>query len=236
MTQSEFTTRYFSVRLCLLPISLIAIFLFTTGCDRTYIAGDNSAGDALDDSVEVARSPETVGTTSVAADKLTNLTSPAPASKKNAAADSTPKEVCQAFMDFLQSGDRIAAENLLTRTALSVTTRAGLQLEPMGGPSSVFKVNDVLYATTKRKLAQVECSIVDKVDGEEYEMEMAWLVRKYSTGWRISGVMLELEPGAAKDLLSFENVQDVTRIKGLAGAEVVDDQSRQAKSQNSSIK
>ena len=102
MTQSEFTTRYFSVRLCLLPISLIAIFLFTTGCDRTYIAGDNSAGDALDDSVEVARSPETVGTTSVAADKLTNLTSPAPASKKNAAADSTPKEVCQAFMDFLQ--------------------------------------------------------------------------------------------------------------------------------------
>lgn len=236
MTQSKLTTRFFLVRLCLLPISLIVLFLFTSGCDRTYIAGTDSADDVPSDSVEVAASPEAIGTTSVAAEKLTNLTSPAPASKKRTVTDSTPKEVCQTFMDMLQSGDRIAAENLLTRTALSVTTRAGLQLEPMGGPTSVFRVNDVFYATTKKKLAQVECSIVDKVDGEEYEMKMAWLVRKHSNGWRISGVMLELEPGKAKDLLSFENVQDVTRIKGLAGAEVVDDQARQAKSKGTSIK
>ena len=236
MTQSKCTARFLFARFWLLPVGLIALFLFSSGCDRTYIAGNGSAGDAAPDSVEVAKSPESTGTTSVAADKLTNLTSPAAASKKRLTADSTPKEVCQSFMSLLQSGDRIAAENLLTRTALTVTTRAGLQLEPMGGPTSVFKVNDVLYATTKKKLAQVECTIVDKVGNEKYEMDMAWLVRKHSTGWRISGVLLELDPGKAKDLLSFENVQDVTRIKGLAGADVVDDQSRQAKSQNSAIK
>ena len=48
--------------------------------------------------------------------------------------------------------------------------------------------------------------------------------------------MLELEPGKAMDLLSFENVRDVNKIKALAGAEVIDDQSRHAKSQDSAIK
>jgi len=48
--------------------------------------------------------------------------------------------------------------------------------------------------------------------------------------------MLELEPGKTKDLLSFENARDVNKIKALAGAEIIDDQSRQAKSQDSAIK
>ena len=106
----------------------------------------------------------------------------------------------------------------------------------MGGPKSIFKINNVAYATNKKKLAQVECTILDKVDGESYEMDMAWLVRKHAAGWRISGVMLEFEPGQAMDLLSFENVRDVNKIKALAGADVIDDTSRQAKSPSSTVK
>lgn len=220
-------------------IALIACFfsialVMTTGCDRTYIAQGDST-DAGQDSVETETRSEMTETTSVAPDKLTNLTSPADKMTVEAI-DSTPEKVCRSFMDLLQSGDRIAAENLLTRTALSVTTRAGLQLEPMGGPKSEFKVNEVRFATLKNKLAQVECSIIDKSDGEVYEMDMAWLVRKHSTGWRISGVMLELEPGKSKDLLSFENEQDVMKIKTLAGADVVDEKSRQANAKDASIK
>ena len=207
-----------------------------TGCDRTYVA---SAGSDSSESkqVEPQPKPKSTPTTSVAVEKVNNFTSPAEASK-DASTDATPDGVCRKFMKLLQSGNRISAENLLTRTALTVTTRAGLQLEPMGGPNSIFKVNQVAYATNKHKLAQVQCTVLDNVDGESYEMDMAWLVRKYSTGWRISGVMLELEPGKAMDLLSFENVRDVNKIKALAGAEVIDidDQSRHAKSQDSAIK
>ena len=203
-----------------------------TGCDRTYIANADSEKPGSG-SVKTPQKSKASHTTSVAVEKV-NLTSPADATK--VASDATPEGVCRKFMELLQSGNRISAENLLTRTALTVTTRAGLQLEPMGGPTSIFKVNDVLYATNKQKLAQVECTIVDKVDGESYEMDMAWLVRKHSVGWRISGVMLELQPGKTKDLLSFENDRDVNKIKALAGAEVVDDQSRHAKDQNSVIK
>ena len=205
-----------------------------TGCDRTYVA--NAGSESTDSQkVKTARTPEATQTTSVAVEKLTNLTSPAEASKE-VDTDSTPDGVCRKFMKLLQSGNRISAENLLTRTALTVTTGAGLQLEPMGGPNSIFKVNDVLYATNKKKLAQVECTILDKDDGESYEMDMAWLVRKHTSGWRISGVMLELETGKTKDLLSFENVRDVNKIKALAGVEAIDNQSRHSKSQDSSFK
>jgi len=138
-------------------ISVISL----AGCDRTYMA-DADSKNLVTESVTKPAQPKTTETTSVAVEKLTNLTSPAEATKK-VDADSTPGEVCQTFMKLLQSGARIAAENLLTRTALTVTTRAGLQLEPMGGPTSVFNVNEILYATNKKKLAQVECSIVDKV-------------------------------------------------------------------------
>ena len=218
-------------------ILVVAIFgaiaaISLTGCDRTYVANADSEASQK---VKAPQEPKAIQTTSVAVEKVTNLASPAEASKE-VATDATPDGVCRKFMKLLQSGNRISAENLLTRIALTVTIKAGLQLEPMGGPSSIFKINNVAYATNKKKLAQVECTILDKVDGESYEMEMAWLVRKNASGWRISGVMLELEPGQAMDLLSFENAQDVNKIKALAGAEVIDDKSRQAKSQDSSIK
>lgn len=218
----------------LIAVAMFGVAIGLTGCDRTYVA--NSGSESTDSQkVETTQEPEATHTTSVAVEKSFNSPSPAEASKE-VATDSTPDGACRKFMKLLQAGNRISAENLLTRTALTVTTGAGLQLEPMGGPTSIFKVNEVLYATNKKKLAQVECTIVDNIDGESFEMGLAWLVRKHSAGWRISGVMLELEPGKTKDLLSFENVRDVNKIKALAGAEVIDDSSRQAKSQDSSIK
>jgi len=215
--------------LCLISFSFIIAF---SGCDRTYVADSKSSkdvqemtGDEDDSSTETA---------SVSPD-LANRKSPADVSEESL--DATPQDVCQNFMNYLRDGKRIDAENLLTRTALTVTTKAGLQLEPMGGPTANYNVNDVRFATTKAKLAQVECSIVETIDGETYEMEVTWLARKQSNGWRISGVMLELQEGSVKDLLSFENMQDVTKIKNIAGSDVLEeDPTRQAKSTDPIIK
>ena len=213
----------------LLSISLVLVL---AGCDRNDIADATSGSDSRAESAEEQK-PSTE-TASVSPD-LANRKSPADMSEESL--DDTPEDVCQNFMNFLRDGKRIDAENLLTRTALTVTGRAGLQLEPMGGPTATYTVNDVRFATNKAKLAQVECSIVETIDGETYEMDVTWLARKQSNGWRISGVMLELESGNVKDLLSFENMQDVTKIKNIAGSEVLDeDPTRQAKSTEPTIK
>jgi hypothetical protein len=210
--------------------------VFSVGCGGTNVANHSTAKTA--DRESGSSGTVSTETNSVPTTKTTNLTSPAAMTNNLPSADATAEEVCQKFMNLMQSGNRIGAENLLTTTALTVTTRAGLQLEPMGGPTAVYKVRNVRYATTKQKLAQVECSVIDTVDGEEYEMNVTWLVRKQSPGWRISGVMLELEPGQVPDLLSFENIQDVNRIKRLAGEEVIEsaDPTRQADASTSNIK
>ena len=174
--------------------------------------------------------PLSTSTNSVAVVKTTNLASPATASSQAVDANLAPDEVCQRFLQLLQSGNRIGAENLLTRTALMTTSQAGLKLEPMGGPTSTYRIGEVRYATNQKKLAHVDTYVVDQVDGEPYEMEVTWQLHKHGEGWRISGVMLELEQGKTKDLLSLENKYDVAKLQTLAGVEVPDQtQTRQAK-------
>lgn len=223
-------------------VNLFVAFCFSTamvcsvGCGGSSVADKSDATTSTNDSQKTAAI--STETNSVPPTKSTSSTSPATLTSAAPKGDATAEEVCHRFMNLIRSGNRIAAENLLTKTALRITTQAGLQLEPMGGPTAVYEVCDVRYATTKQKLAQVECSITDKVDGEDYEMNVTWLVRKQNTGWRISGVMLELDSGQIPDLLSFENIDDVSKIKGLAEEDVIEssDVSRQADASSPNIK
>ena len=215
----------------LLLLTIVCTLL--SGCDRTYVADEGSS--KTEESQSTLPSQDKPQTSSVSADKLTNVASPATASAL-VSEDATPEGVCRKFMALIKSEKRVEAENLLTRMALAVTTKAGLQLEPMGGPNSVYTVNDVRYATNKKRLAQVECCVADNIDGEKVKMDLTWLVRKQSNGWRISGVMLEMTPGSEKDLLSFENIHDVTKIKSLADADVLNEDSRQANASGATLK
>ena len=111
------------------------------------------------------------------------------------------------------------AENLLTRSALTTTSKAGLQLEPMGGPSADYEVKSTRFATIERKLAQVDCDVVELVEGNEVRTQVTWLLRKQNMGWRVAGLLVSVQPGDPHDLLSFENSSDVERIKSLAASE-----------------
>ena len=201
-----------------LAISLISL----TGCmkEKSAQLEVNAPSESLPNDENKTVSPET---NSVAVVSATEMSSPAKADSKEITSDSTPSEVCQRFLDLLQSGNRIAAENLLTRTALTATTRAGLKLEPMGGPASTYRTGEVRYATNKQKLAHVDTYVMDKIDGKPYEMEVTWQLHKHLDGWRISGLMLELEPGQTKDLLSLENQFDVAKLQSLAGVEALEE-------------
>lgn len=178
---------------------------------------------------QVTPAVKKVPTTSVTPDKTEVATSPAAAANELRSADTDPAAICQRFMDFLKSGNRIAAENLLTRAALTTTSKAGLQLEPMGGPTATYDVTATRFATIENKLAQVDCEIVETVEGAEIRTKLTWLVRKQNMGWRVAGLLLSIEPDDPKDLLSFENIQDVEKIKNLASREVINDsETRQA--------
>lgn len=159
-------------------------------------------------------------TTSVTPDRTETVESPATA--ELAVADSDPQTVCRKFLNALQMGNRIAAENLLTRAALQVTGKAGLVLEPLGGPQSRFEVMEPRYATIKNEIAYVDCQITDLDNGVETSFAVSWVVKKQNNGWRISGLLMELEEGRPIKLVSFENLQDVEDIKWRAAEAFAD--------------
>ena len=197
----------------------VAVLVFS-GCD----SNPGSQGDLESDSVQQQDSKDKK-------DKLagTGASSETP---KAADFDETPEGVCREFMTLLQAGNRIAAENLLTRASISNITSEGLKLEPIGGPNAKVKMGQVHFATNQKKLAHVECTVSDPGANPQNELKLSWQAKVKKDGrWRISGVILDKEDGSGIDLLSFENPIDVQKIQAMAAATELDqlEGTRQAK-------
>ncbi len=209
-------------------VALACVFaVLAVGC------GGEAEKDTSDDKKQ-ARLAKTE-TTSVTPSSPTIETSPAKRKSDLPPRDAAPDVVCRAFLDLLRSDKRLAAENLLTRSALAVTGRADLRLEPLGSDAAKYELGQPQYATNKQVLAQVVCKITDEIDGEKFESDLTWMVRKQNEGWRISGIMIQLEADQPQDLLSFENYDDVLKIKSSLSDEPVEYQAA-LPSENSSRK
>jgi hypothetical protein len=133
--------------------------------------------------------------------------------------EASPEDVCRRFLQCLQVGERTAAEKLLTQRALTTTKRADLNLESPGGPKASFSVRAPRYSTNKRELATVDCVVSEELHGQKMESTISWLLRSEPAGWRICGMILDMEAGESLDFLSFENVADVERIKSSVSAD-----------------
>jgi hypothetical protein len=147
------------------------------------------------------------------------ISSPAIAMGAAIPVDLTPDEVCRRFLKCLQSAERTAAEQLLTKKALLNMKRADLNLESPGGRTAEFTVESPRYATNKQELATVDCIVLDVVDEKSVQSRLAWMLRHEPAGWRISGMILDMEDGKSLDLLSFENLDDIQRIKATLDSE-----------------
>jgi len=220
--------------------SLLATLVLNTGCGKeaSDLASTDSQGQSQPASAD-GTSP-----TSVATSPVTTEMSPAniqPKAKTKADFDQSPDGLCQHFMGLLQNNDSIKAENLLTRLSQMNTTKEELELKAIGGPDAKFSIGQVRYATQKKELAQVDCKVIDTSSDDPFEMEMTWVVKRKKKSWRISGVMLQIEEDSKIDLLSFENLTDVRRIKSINDEQVIAEDSkpsaaRQAKGNSDKMK
>ena len=199
--------------------SLLTTLTICSGCrnEATELALKNS--ESSQDAPAENTAP-----TSVQASPINTEVSPANIARKKApevAFDQSPEQLCQRFMELLQNNESIKAGTLMTRMSQMNTTKEELELKAIGGPSAKFTIGQVSYATQKKQLAQVECKVVDSSSDDPFEMEMSWLVRRQNKSWRIAGVMLQLDESEKIDLLSFENLQDVRRIKSINDEQLI---------------
>ena len=197
----------------LLCLAAFALTCLTSGCgDSTPVQVSQTEVAAPEESAAVAEEV----TTSVAVSTTKTEASPAVVETKLPDANASPEAVCRLFMKYLNSGDRVKAERLLTSVAFETTAKAGLYLQPMGSADAKVEIGPALYVTNKQQLAHVGCSITEVEDGNTVEDELTWMVRKSKSGWRIFGMLLTLEDGR-RDFLSLENAKDVDAILQMSG-------------------
>ena len=208
-------TRRFN-RLSIVAAALVAALGLTVGCGDS-VPVEVSKTEDLQPEISTAITAEV--TTSVAVAKTKSEVSPAKQVPKLPDADASPEAVCQLFMKYLNSGDRVKAERLLTSVAFDTTAKAGLYLQPMGSADAEVSISPAIYVTNKQKLAHVECKITEIEDGEPVSEQLTWMVRKSKSGWRIFGMLLTFDEGQ-QDFLSLENVQDVDAILQMSGGDV----------------
>ena len=201
--------------------SLLTTLAICSGCQNE--ATDLASKPSEDSQNSPAKNADA---TSVVASAINTEVSPAhiaPKKTSDVAFDQSPEQLCQRFMELLQSNESIKAGALMTRMSQMNTTKEELELKAIGGPSAKFTIGQVSYATLKKKLAQVRCKVADTSSDDPFEMEMTWLVKRQNKSWRIAGVMLQLDENAKIDLLSFENLADVRRIKSINDEQIIAD-------------
>ena len=209
------TTSRFN-RLSIVGAAIIAALGMTAGCSDS-VSVDVSKTNDSQAKTSTAGVAEVTTSVSVAATKTE--VSPAKQVAKLPDADTSPEAVCELFMKYLNSGDRVKAERLLTSVAFDTTAKAGLYLQPMGSADAKVSISPAIYVTNKQKLAHVECTITEIEDGKPVEDQLTWMVRKSKSGWRIFGMLLTFDEGQ-QDFLSLENVQDVDAILQMSGGDV----------------
>ena len=200
--------------------TLLTTLAISAGC------GSETSELALTPSEDLQQvsSSENRTATSVAASPINTEVSPAniaPKAAPDEAFDQSPEQLCRRFMELLQNNESVKAETLMTRMSQMNTTKEELELKAIGGPSAKFTIGQVSFATLKQELAQVDCKVVDTSEDDPFEMEMTWVVKRQNKSWRISGVMLQLEEDSKLDLLSFENLTDVRRIKSINDEQLI---------------
>ena len=122
--------------------------------------------------------------------------------------NSTASDVCRLFVQLLNRGDSKHFELLLTPAALNVSNKLKFSLPPLADEHAKLEIGEPQFGTVREKLCFVDCKIVDSGS-----TDITFMLRNSKKGWRVAGMMVAGEDAEARNLLSFENVTDVSQIR-----------------------
>ncbi|QDS95610.1 hypothetical protein FF011L_44080 [Roseimaritima multifibrata] len=147
-------------------------------------------------------------------------TSPAAATAQaNAAPDAnSPVAVVSEFLDRVRRGGaaQVEAARLLTTRAQAECQRTGLKMGSMGSPAARFEVTRAEAVPEAEGSALVHSLWIEKnPEGEDATYQVVWAMQNEAEGWRISGLVMELEPGTDPVVIDFEDGDQAASMLGL---------------------
>ncbi len=139
---------------------------------------------------------------------------PAPATNGTPQVAEATNTVAQ-FLDAVRRGGETGGANqLLTSHAQEVLTQMGRTVQPIGSPDAVFTVTRAEAVPDTPGAALVHSLWTEPVPGgttkESYQV--VWALEHEASGWRISGLAMDLEPGQEPMVVDFENATQMAAL------------------------
>lgn len=124
-----------------------------------------------------------------------------PAKSARTVHSSSPREAAQSFFTALRDGDDEMVELLLTQKARVESAKNDLAINPPGNNTAVFTVGAVEYI--EQDGAHVAGSWTETTTAGTQTIDIVWIVRRESGGWRIAG--LAARAGEQTVVYNFED-------------------------------
>lgn len=136
------------------------------------------------------------------------------------------------FLDAVRRGGETGGANqLLTQQAQAVLQRLGRTVQPIGSPDAIFKVTRAESVPDTPGAALVHSLWTEPTaDGATESYEVVWALLRETSGWKISGLAMDLQPGKEPMIVDFENAgqmatllnsSDEATVGGTAGGDAV---------------
>ena len=128
----------------------------------------------------------------------------------------SPTDVVSQFLDEVRRGGADSnAGSFLTVKAQSELQRIGRTVQPIGSPDARFEVTraESVPDTENSMLVQSVWSEPNP-NGTTSEFPVVWAVELEDSGWRISGLAMELEAGSNPVIIDFENGARMAQLLG----------------------
>ena len=128
--------------------------------------------------------------------------------------DTPPTDVVSQFLDEIRRGGQDSPANrLLTSKAQSELKRIGRTVQPIGSPDARFQVTRFENVPDEPNSALVH-SIWTEPNGDNTtaNFQVVWAVEKEMGNWRISGLVMEVDPNESPVIIDFENGEMMAQI------------------------
>ena len=127
---------------------------------------------------------------------------------------SSATDVVSQFLDEIRRGGQDSrAHQLLTQMAQSELKRIGRTVEPIGSPDARFEVTRAEMVPDEPGSALVHSLWIEpSEDGGTSEFQVVWAVELESGAWRISGLVMEVDPAQPPMIIDFENGEMMARL------------------------
>ena len=127
---------------------------------------------------------------------------------------SSPMDVVSQFLDEVRrGGDDSRANSLLTQQAQQELGQIGQSIQPIGSPAARFDVTRSELVPGEQDSALVHSVWSEpNQDGTTNQYQVVWAMQRESSGWRISGLAMELDPNQPLMIIDFENSEMMAKL------------------------